>query len=358
MKLFLKRLKDATGKLFGFSFLVGIVVILFIFSGPVFLAVKHSGAFCYIHMGDDFVKKHKFEEAINYYNRALELYPEHVKARYNLGNIYVAYEDFDKAIECYQTVLLYNPNYIKARINIGLIFSEEKTNPDLAIEEYTKAVQATPIQIKIPFIYDNTKAIKEEKAVAYYNMGLAYRDKSLMQDQGSPAAVDFMLKAADCYRQSLFLSPKNYNAQYNLALTYHLLEKYTDALGGYCKAMFIAPLNYESYYNLAILLRQKGRFIEAAEEFQNAGNLSNIEGHTFKTSFIYGVFNEVSEMAIAQHGYKSDKVIKRIDSDIEEDAEKAKKELDEAVTPDELEKVLAKRLKTHSVCKSYLEEKE
>jgi len=355
MELFIKKFKKATGKMFGFSFLVAVVVVLFMFSATVFLCVKNVGAFCYVYIGDEYVKKHKFEEAIDFYQRALELYPRHVKARYNLGNIYVAYEDFDSAIECYEKALSYNPNYINARISLGLILAEEKTNPDMAIDEYNKVVQYHPILINIPLIYNNVKNITEGKAIAYYNMGLAYRDKSLMQIQDSMEARDFLNQAADCYRESLKLQPKNYNAQYNLALTYHLLENYTQAIEDYCQAMFIAPLNYESYYNLAVLLRQKGRYSEAMEEFKNAGNLSNLEGDTYKSSFIYGVLGEVSQMAIAQNSSIPETKSEKIENKLEEQYAEIKKEEENAVTPEELEKALVKRLKTSSVCKPYLD---
>lgn len=355
MELFLRRLKRAFEKLFGFSFFVGLLVVLFMFSGIIFLNFKRVGAFCYVYMGDRFSQKHEYQVAIDYYKRALEIYPGHVRARYNLGNIYVAYEDFDSALDCYQNALLYDPNYINARINLGIILAEERSDIDGAITEYKKAEQVKVPFIKIPFIYDNTALIKKEKAIAYYNMGLAYRDKSLLYSSDSVAARDFLLDAIDSYKQSISLNPDNYNAQYNLALTYHLLNMSSEALGGYCKAMLIEPLSYEAYYNLAILLRQKGKYAEAADEFQRAGNLSSFDGDTAKAAFIYDVLNEVSTMAIAQHGFESEKIMDRLNSTLKNETDDISDSEVKAVTVEELEKVLIKRIKTGSVCKAYLE---
>jgi len=359
MELFLRKLKRTFEKLFGVSFFVGLLVVLFMFSSIIFLNFKRVGAFCYVYMGDRFSQKHEYQESINYYKRALEIYPGHVRGRYNLGNIYVAYEDFDSALDCYQNALLYDPNYINARINLGIILAEERSDIDSAINEYTKAVQVQIPFIRIPFIYDNAELIKKAKSIAYYNMGLAYRDKSLLYNSDSLVSRELLLKAADCYKQSLDISPGNYNAQYNLALTYHLLEMYSEAVGGYCKAMLIDPRSYEAYYNIAILLRQKGKYAEAAEEFQRAGNLSSFEGETSKAAFIYDVLSEVSSMAIAQHCDEPEKITDRINSDINSDIKKETDDIndpeDKAVTVEELEKVLIKRIKTGSVCKEYLE---
>ncbi|OGH95367.1 MAG: hypothetical protein A2039_01130 [Candidatus Melainabacteria bacterium GWA2_34_9] len=355
MELFLRKLKRAFEKLFGVSFFVGLIVVLFMFSSIIFLNFKRVGAFCYVYMGDRFSQKHEYQESINYYKRALEIYPGHVRGRYNLGNIYVAYEDFDSAIDCYQNALLYDPNYINARINLGIILAEERSDIDSAINEYTKAVQVQIPFIRIPFIYDNAELIKKAKGIAYYNMGLAYRDKSLLYTSDSLVSRELLMKAIDCYKQSLDISPDNYNAQYNLALTYHLLDMYSDAVEGYCRAMLIDPRSYEAYYNIAILLRQKGKYTEAAEEFKRAGNLSSFEGETSKASFIYDVLNEVSAMAIAQHGDESEKIADRINSDIKKETDDINDPEAKALTVEELEKVLIKRIKTGSVCKEYLE---
>jgi len=355
MEIFLLKLKRAFEKLFGVSFFVGLMVVIFMFSGVILINFKRIGAFCYVYMGDDFSQQHKYQKSINYYKRALELYPGHVKARYNLGNIYAAYEDYDSAIECYENALLYDPKYINARINLGILLAEERNNIDAAIDEYTRVVQMQIPFIRIPFIYDNAELIKNGKAIAYYNMGLAYRDKSLLYNSDTFASRDFLLKAADSYKQSLSIKPDNYNAQYNLALTYHLLNMYSEALGGYCHAMLIAPLNYEAYYNLAILLRQKGKYSEAADEFKRAGNLSSFEGDTYKAAFIYEVLNEVSAMAIAQHGFESEKVMDRVNEELGKEAKNIQDSESRALTIDELEKVLIKRIKTGSVCKAYLE---
>ena len=66
----------------------------------------------YVHKGDKFLKKHKLQKAINYYNRALQLYPQHYGAWYNLGNIYVVYEDYYSAVDAYEKLLNIIPKWL------------------------------------------------------------------------------------------------------------------------------------------------------------------------------------------------------------------------------------------------------
>ena len=62
-------------------------------------------------------------------------------------------------------------------------------------------------------------------------------------------------------------------------------------------------------------------------------------------------------MAIAQHGFESEKVMDRLSSDLTKEAKDLQIAEDKAVTVEELEKILIKSIKTNSICKDYLENK-
>ena len=59
----------------------------------------------YIHKGDKAFRKLKLQRAIDHYNTALKLFPEHYSAWFNLGNIYVVYEDYYSAVDAYEQFL-------------------------------------------------------------------------------------------------------------------------------------------------------------------------------------------------------------------------------------------------------------
>ncbi|OGH99862.1 MAG: hypothetical protein A2Y25_05815 [Candidatus Melainabacteria bacterium GWF2_37_15] len=351
MRLFLRKLGRAFRNVLVFLFILGLLFVGFVFHQTIWEYLVNGQSYTQVYLGDKAYKKDDYQTAINHYQRALQLYPEHIKARYNLANIYVVYEDFSGAAEQYRTVLKYDPNYYNAGISLGIILSEEFQDYDQAIQEYVKAIRTKAPVINIPFIYDNRQQIKKAKSIAYYNMGLAFRDKSMLYASDSREYRELLLKAAECYEKSLELDVYNYDAQYNLALTAHILGLYTEALTGYCRAMVIAPLNYEAHFNLAILLKQKSYYKEAYEEFKDVGSLIVYEGDTVHAAYLYSMLNEVSQMVIAENGYEPEKLVKKIDNEIEANVTRP----DDDITINELEAAIKKRIKTASICKNYLE---
>ncbi len=344
-------MKKLLKNIFIFFLLLGIALLVFVFSDVIFKYIIHGKSFYQVYQGDIAYRKRNYQEAIEYYNKALKLYPKHVKARYNLANIYANFEDYESAVQEYNKTLKYDPGYLNARISLGIVLAENFLEFDKAIEEYKKVVKTKMRIINIPFLYNNTKQIINAKAIAYYDMGLAYRNKSMLYTEDTSKYRNLLSKAADCYEKSLVLNPNNYSAQYNLALTEHLLGFYTEALTDYCKALLISPLDYEAYYNLAVLLREKRMYKDAFEEFKNAGELIDYAGDSYKAARIYSMLSEVSQMAMAEYGYKPKDVLEKLNDNVETQGFQSK---DEFVPVEEMEKVLKKKIKTDSVCKNYL----
>lgn len=292
-------------KTFFIGFTILTIILVVIFHQWLFVQSEHVISYYYVYAGDSAFRKGKLQDAINQYNRALRLYPEHTNARYNLGNIYVAYEDYNSAASCYQQALQVSPDFFNARINLGIILSEELLDIDQAIVEYQKVIQSDPFIINIPFVYSNVEHVKNSKALALYNMGLAYKAKSLLAGANKELSRHFLEKAVECYRQSIKIAPDSYDTHYNLALTLHLLSDYTEALDEYCKSLALDPLSYETHYNLAMLLRTEKKYQESIKELEKAGLLLDSKGEGYKTRYIYQVLNDVSQRAVLQRDYNA-----------------------------------------------------
>jgi len=348
----IKIIKGFVRNVFIFLVLLGVVILVYIFSDSIFKYIIHGKSFYQVYLGDKDYKKGNYPEAIEHYNKAIKLYPKHTKARYNLANIYVAFEDYQSAIGEYKKVLKYKPDYLNARISMGIIYAEELLEFDEAIKQYQKVVDTKTRFINIPLIYDNKRYVMNTKAIAYYNMGLAYRDKSMLFTENSSRFRKLLSNAVEAYKKSLVLKSDNYSAQFNLALTKHLMGHYSEALAGYCKALLISPLDYEAHYNLAVLLREKRMYKPAFEEFKNAGALMDYTGDTYRAAYIYSMLSEVSQMAMAEYGYTSKDLLNKLDEELKEEGS-----LTEArsYTLKDMEKNLIKRIKTDSICKEYLD---
>lgn len=251
----------------------------------------------YVYKGDRAYRHHKLSYAIDYYNRGLELYPNHYSAWHNLGNIYVVYEDFYAAADAYEHAIKYNDKYVVARMNLGIIQAEKLGNFDAAIEQYEAIISKKYLPITIPFIYSNKKSSKVNMGLAYYNMGRAYRQKAVYISDGtidSGLSMPFLLKSAEAYEKAAKILNKNSDVRYNLALDYHLMGDYRNAGMNYCKAIKISPLNYEAHYNMAILLRHMKYYRESIEELEKAALLVSTANQTVNAEYIFGILSEVS----------------------------------------------------------------
>ena len=303
MKSFFDIFKNTTVRLISLLLLALFILSVFLYYDAYVRQVKKGVSFYWVYKGDKYYKKHRTQRAIECYKKALEYYPEHYRARYNLANIYVVYEDYYSALEQYEKALVYKPTFTVARIDYALVLSEATFNHDKAIEQYKIAIENKPKWVYIPFFINNKKTHKYNMGVAYYNMGLAWRAKSLLVGEKRFSARQYLKNAVEAYENAL-KTLKNYEIYYNLGLANHLLRNTKEAGLNYCKAIDIAPLNYEAHYNLAILLRDMKLYPDSMEEFKKAGLILDIDGDSIKTRYIYDVLSDVTQKMVAQGDYQ------------------------------------------------------
>ena len=275
-----------------------VLIILFALSIFVFFdfykrEINKFQGYYWIYKGDKAFKKQDLSKAIYFYEKGIKLHPKHYKAMYNLANIYVVYEDYYSALKNYEKALLVKPDYEVARIDYAIILSETYKT-DEAIKQYKKVISNKPHFIRIPFLVDSKKSYIHNRGVAYYNMGLAYRTKSLLAGLNQDSNRYYLQKAGESYEEAVSIL-KTYNSNYNLGLIHQLLRNQNQAGYYYCKAMEIEPFEYEAHFNLAIILKDMKDYRGAAEEFKKAALILNIKNDPDKTRYIFDILSEVNQ---------------------------------------------------------------
>lgn len=272
---FLKKLfKKTVPKVIAGIFILVFLLSIFVFWGWYVKQVNKLWGLYYVNEGDKAYRSHKLEKAIKFYKQGLEKYPEHSLARCNLGNIYVKYEDYYSAVEQYEEALKYDPKFIVCRMNLGIVSAEKLSDFDKAIREYQTIIDTNRVTVHIPLIFDSVKSTRENKTIAWYNMGLAYRGKSMLLGEKTHASNDYLEKAIDAYKKALKRKKNSYNINYNYALANHIFGNYKEAGLSYCKAIEEEPMAFDAHYNLAILLRKLGKLRESQEELERQCLLS------------------------------------------------------------------------------------
>ena len=293
MKKLKKIFESTLAKVISAVLIISLIASFFLFYGFWERQVNKVKGFYWVHKGDKAFKQHDLQNAIYHYERGIRLHPKHYRAMYNLANLYVVYEDYYSALKNYEKALKVKPEYEVARIDYAIILSETyRTNE--AISEYKKVISNKPKFIKIPFILDNKKSYTHNRGVAYYNMGLAYRTKSLLAGLSQESRREYINKATEAYGEAVEIL-NSYNANYNLGLIHQLIKNTNQAGYYYCKAMEIEPMEYEAHFNHAVLLNDLKKYEAAADEFKKAGLLLDTRGDTIKTKYIYDILSDVNQ---------------------------------------------------------------
>lgn len=340
-----------------FSFLLTLIIMGCIgwifYTHPSFVRkqLDKAHAVYLVYKGDKAYKKLKLNKAINCYNQAVRLYPEHYGAWYNLGNIYVVYEDYFSAVDAYEQAFEHNPKMIIARMNYGIVSSVKLGDFDGAIDQYDEILNTKRHILSIPFVYSNRRSYKLNKGLAYYNKGVAYRQKSIYLDENYYRRREYLLKALEAYKQACNILKKDYDARYNLALTQQLLGNYREAGLNYCKAIEIAPMNYEAHYNLAVLLRHMKFYKESLDELRKASTIITSSGVSARQRYIFDVMNDVTRTILAS---RDNELIEHLTDESFENSELTYVN-GKVVLTDDLDKAIIKNLKVCSA-KNLIEE--
>jgi tetratricopeptide (TPR) repeat protein len=193
------------------------------------IEIKPNYAEAYYNLGRLFAGQGRFAEAIGYYQRALEIKPNLAEAHYNLGIVLDRQGKPGEAIDHYQKALAINPDYAEAHNNLGMVLARQGQSAE-AIRHFQQALE-----------------IKPDYAEAHNNLGNA------LGDQGRYA------EAAEHYRKAIEFKPDYAEAYYNLGNALALQGKYAEAIGHFQKALQLKPddVNARNSLNAALALQSQ-----------------------------------------------------------------------------------------------------
>ena len=147
----------------------------------------------YKALGDLFLAapRRLFDQAVEAYQKAIELRPFYADAYVGLGDARAAKGEIDAAITAYQKALTYNAVNPKVHMSLGKIYYAEKGLYYESVQSYKRAIDLDPNAVE-----------------ARMGLGEVYEDKGLYKE------------AVEEYRKVIELDDKNTGALYNLALVY------------------------------------------------------------------------------------------------------------------------------------------
>ena len=304
MRLFIR-------KLFPLLLIIGILAAGYYYRDRVKEQYRHAKGMYYIYKGDQAYAADNMGKTLEFYEKGLKLFPKHYEAWFNLGNIYAVHEDYYSAVDAYEHAISANPRYVMARMNLGIVYSEDLGFFDEAIEQFDEVPKIKLFKLWIPFVYSNIKSIKTNRGLAYYNKGVAYKQKAMyLPIEKNYLLFEYLDRAIAAYSQALKILKKNSDIYYNRAVAHHLKGDYREAGLDYCRAIELAPMKFEGHYNLAVLLRGLNRNNESIDELKKAAMLisENPSSSQIQTTYIFNLLNEVTRRFITSDDYYTQKL--------------------------------------------------
>ena len=204
------------------------------------LARNPDSSLAHNNLGNFFLQNGRGDEAVEQFQKALEIEPRYALAHNNLGAAFYQLGQVDEAVTHYQKALEIEPRYAQAHNNLGIVLFQ-KGRVDEAIAHFQKAL-----------------AIQPNNAEIYNNFGNALREKGEVDE------------ALNCFQKAVAIAPDFAGAQENLGMILFQKGQLDEAIVHYQKAVAVQPVNAEFQYNLGYALFLKGEARGAVAHYQKS----------------------------------------------------------------------------------------
>ena len=234
----------------------------------------------HVNLGGYLYEERRMEEAMEHYQKAIQLNPNFPDALNDVGLALAAQGRFDEAIENYRKAIQMDPNRFEMQYDLGLALAAENRLDD-AIKHYYKALQINP---NLPEVLDslgNALAAKGrfDEAIKSYRQAIlvnSNHSETFFHLGMTLGELGRSREAVAQYREALKLNPNLIGALNNLA--WELATSPDDKLRNGAEAVSLAERACElTHYRepefvgtLAAAYAEAGDFPEAVTTAENA----------------------------------------------------------------------------------------
>jgi tetratricopeptide (TPR) repeat protein len=205
----------------------------------------------------------KYVEAVDHYQKALEIWPASSDAHNNLGMALAGLGRIDEAVVHYQKALANKPGDADVYTNLGNAFAA-RGQLDEAIADYEKALSIKPDSAEAHHNYGVAleRSGQIDAAVAHYQKALEinpiYADNyiSLGNAMANRGQID---AAISHYRKALEINPDYAGVHYNLGMILVRSGQVDEAVSHFQMALEIQPDYAEARYYLNLALQQRNQ---------------------------------------------------------------------------------------------------
>ena len=226
------------------------------------------------NIGVSFFDGGRFDEAIDYYRRSLQINPDNPDALNNMGAALAAKGEHTAAVGWFRKALERDPAKADAQFNLGNALANQGKYAE-AIPLFEAALANKPERFEAHNNLANTllKLGRIDEARTHYELALRF-DPDAAKIHKNLAAVLLgtgkVEEAVQHYHQALSAAPADASTHYSLGLALAIQAQWAEAIQEYNEALRLGPSNPEIHYNLGYAFRVQGALEKAATQLNEA----------------------------------------------------------------------------------------
>ena len=243
------------------------------------LSVNPNDARALLFKGFVYYRLKKYSEAIQCYDKAIELKEDYVYVYNNKGIALDELGKYKEAVQCFDKAIEVKPDYVYAYNNKGIALENLGKYED-AIQCFDKAIEIKPDFVYVH--YNKGSALDElgkyEEAMQCFDKAIglkpddvnAYNNKGIVLEN-----IGKYEEAIECFDKVIELKPDDVNAHYNKGSALENIGKYEEAIQCFDKVIELKPDDINAYNNKGIVLDELDKYEEAIQCYDKAINIDN-----------------------------------------------------------------------------------
>jgi cytochrome c-type biogenesis protein CcmH/NrfG len=116
-----------------------------------------------VELGNINFDQKNFNDAIDLYKKALEIRPDALNVRTDMGTALFYQNRFDEAIAEFEISLKSNPNDAQTLFNLGVTMLHGKNDPQRALQYWQRLVDTNPNHPQAPLVREQIQKLKEQQ---------------------------------------------------------------------------------------------------------------------------------------------------------------------------------------------------
>ena len=235
-------------------------------------APRFNDAHSCCDQGNALTDLERYDEAIEWYRRALSMEPGLVDALLNLGFALLQLDRHEEARACYEQVLAIHPADFKALTSCGFSFLASNRKEE-ALSCYQLAVASDPFNATAHFNlgFALQESGRHHEALTAYDRALAIKPgfPEVLSNRGT--ALDYLARheeALQSYDAALSIEPAAAQTLINRGSALQSLRRFDEALACYGRVQSIRPDYADAHWNESICRLMLGDFKRGWQKYE------------------------------------------------------------------------------------------